>query len=241
MPISHGGDRTPRSVGDPLPTLTGAREQYLAEAFIVAMNYTKSVEHDGRYTRDVEKPLPTVTSQGNRFGLAEPFIVPQCGGGVPRGVKKPIPTITTTSRGVGLAQAFLVPQFGEREGQEPRTHAVDEPLPAVTSHGAGAVVEPFIAKYYGTGGAVPIGEPLDTVTGKDRFALVEPGLVQDEAGNVYALDIRFRMLQPHELAAAMSFPADYEFTGNKSEQVKQIGGAVAVETATALCREILSA
>ena len=41
---------------------------------------------------------------------------------------------------------------------------------------------------------------LDTITTKDRFGLVEPC---SDGETVY--DIRFRMLQPHELAAAMSF------------------------------------
>ncbi len=53
------------------------------------------------------------------------------------------------------------------------------------------------------------------------------------------LDIRFRMLQPHELAAAMGFPAHYHFTGNREAQVKQIGNAVPVRTAAALCRELI--
>jgi site-specific DNA-cytosine methylase len=43
------------------------------------------------------------------------------------------------------------------------------------------------------------------------------------------------MLQPGELAAAMSFPKGYTFAGNKGEQVKQIGNAVPVLTAQALC------
>jgi DNA (cytosine-5)-methyltransferase 1 len=48
------------------------------------------------------------------------------------------------------------------------------------------------------------------------------------------------MLQPHELAAAMSFNKDYQFSGNKTDKVKQIGNAVPVRTATALCKAILS-
>lgn len=48
------------------------------------------------------------------------------------------------------------------------------------------------------------------------------------------------MLQPHELAAAMSFPPGYEFTGNKGETVKQIGNAVLVRTAQALCRAAIA-
>jgi DNA (cytosine-5)-methyltransferase 1 len=73
-----------------------------------------------------------------------------------------------------------------------------------------------------------VNEPLDTVTSKDRFALVQP----------QGMDIRFRMLQPHELAAAMGF-AGYVFTGTKTEQVKQIGNAVAVEPAEALCGSVM--
>jgi DNA (cytosine-5)-methyltransferase 1 len=53
------------------------------------------------------------------------------------------------------------------------------------------------------------------------------------------LDILFRMLQPHELAAAMGFPADYQFAGNREQKVRQIGNAVSLENARALCDAIL--
>ena len=84
------------------------------------------------------------------------------------------------------------------------------------------------------GGAVPVTERLDAITTKPRFGLVEP---QSEG---YRLDIRFRMLQPGELARAMSFD-DYQFSGSKADQVRQIGNAVPVRTAQALCEEILRA
>lgn len=71
------------------------------------------------------------------------------------------------------------------------------------------------------------------MTGKDRFGLCIPSL-----GVV--LDIRFRMLQPHELAAAMSFPKEYEFTGNREAKVKQIGNAVPLRTAKVLCKALLA-
>ena len=35
------------------------------------------------------------------------------------------------------AHAYVVPNFGERDGQEPRVHDVDEPVPTVTSQGSG--------------------------------------------------------------------------------------------------------
>jgi len=49
------------------------------------------------------------------------------------------------------------------------------------------------------------------------------------------IDIRLRMLKPSELAAAHSFPKDYVLTGNRGEQVKQIGNSVPVMTAAAMC------
>lgn len=49
------------------------------------------------------------------------------------------------------------------------------------------------------------------------------------------IDIRIRMLKPSELAKAHSFPDDYRLTGNRGEQVKQIGNSVPVITACAMC------
>jgi DNA (cytosine-5)-methyltransferase 1 len=71
------------------------------------------------------------------------------------------------------------------------------------------------------------------VTTRDRFGLIE---VFEKHP---ALDIRMRMLQPHELAAAQGFPVGYKFAGNKGQVVKQIGNAVPRRTARALCRELI--
>lgn len=65
-----------------------------------------------------------------------------------------------------------------------------------------------------------------------------PVLLADGAPGL--LDIRFRMLQPHELAGAMSFPSTYVFTGTRKNKVKQIGNAVPRLMARALCHTILS-
>jgi DNA (cytosine-5)-methyltransferase 1 len=59
-------------------------------------------------------------------------------------------------------------------------------------------------------------------------------------GQRYQLDIRFRMLQPRELAQAQGFPADYQFTGTKTEQIKQIGNAVPCGLARALVSAVLN-
>jgi DNA (cytosine-5)-methyltransferase 1 len=107
-----------------------------------------------------------------------------------------------------------------------------QPIPTVHGDGIG-LVEPHLCEFYGNGQPHPITEPVPTVTTRDRFALVEPVV------DGYVLDIRFRMLQPHELSAAMSFPKGYKFTGNKSEQVKQIGNAWDVSMGRAICGAIL--
>lgn len=76
------------------------------------------------------------------------------------------------------------------------------------------------------------------VTVKDRHALVRPIVVIH--GQQYLLDIRFRMLQPHELAGAQGFPRDYKFTGTKTDQVKLIGNAVPCRLARAIVYAALS-
>jgi DNA (cytosine-5)-methyltransferase 1 len=92
--------------------------------------------------------------------------------------------------------------------------------------------EPFLIEYYGTDQpARSLSDPLATITTKDRFGLVEPDPV--------TADVRLRMLQPRELAAAMSFPLNYRISGTRTEQVKQIGNAVPAELAAALCRHNL--
>jgi len=99
------------------------------------------------------------------------------------------------------------------------------PLGTISAGGVhAALCEPFLTSYYGHSKTSPVSSPVPTVTTHDRFALVQPT----------GMDIRFRMLQPHELAQAMGFDG-YQFAGNKSEQVRQIGNAVSVRQARAIC------
>lgn len=140
--------------------------------------------------------------------------------GSAKSVDEPVPTITGSGGGhFNLCEPFII--HTTHEGGD-RTHNKDHL----------GLCEPFIVKYYGNGeGCHSVNEPLDTITTKDRFGLVE-------VSGKYQIDIRFRMLQPHELAAAMSFE-NYKFTGNRGEQVKQIGNAVPVRIAQALCTSLL--
>lgn len=180
--------------------------------------------------RSVDEPFPTVVAQGNHIGVAQPFIVQMDMGGRLQNIEEPLNTLTSADARA-LVEPFIILV---NHGNDQRAHSIDEPMRTITSVDAWALIEPYLIKYYGgENGAQSLDEPLDTIVGRDRFGIVIPEL--DGA----ILDIRFRMLQPHELAAAMSFPDDYHFAGNREQKVKQIGNAVAVNTARALCKALL--
>lgn len=175
---------------------------------------------------DRERPLAPKTMQRIMSGIAkywgehaEPFLV-RYNGGEHRHhpISAPVPTLDTSNR-YGLVQPMILPQ---QSGAIARP--TDRPCPTVATAGAISLIQPLIMEYYGNGQCKPVTEPLGTVTCKERFALVKPEDCR----------IGFRMLQPHELAAAQSFPDWYKFTGTKADVVKQIGNAVCPRVAAAL-------
>jgi DNA (cytosine-5)-methyltransferase 1 len=106
------------------------------------------------------------------------------------------------------------------------------PVPTVATDGAIALIEPFLVTYYGTGGPRSVRKPLDTVTTRDRFGLVQAKVMAD-GGRQY-VDITYRMLRPKELALAQGFHPSYRFDGNETEQKTLIGNAVPRRMARAL-------
>jgi len=220
----------------PLSTITTKARHGVVEPFLIP----HFGEREGQSPRhhSVDRPMPTVTSHG-AGALVEPFLVEMRGTGEHqvsssgRSLGRPLGTVTAG----GIHHALIEPALlGQQSCAALRP--VSQPAPTVATAGAIALVEPFLVKYYGTGGARPVDEPLDTVTTKHRHALVRPTVVVD--GQEYRLDIRFRMLQPHELAAAQGFRPDYVFSGTKTDQVKQIGNAVPRRLARALVAATLT-
>jgi DNA (cytosine-5)-methyltransferase 1 len=190
---------------------------------------------EGQSIFDRRKPLAPKTIARIASGLrqfagktAEPFLVILRNHAEGRSLDQPLPTLTASGQHIALCEPFVL---GQQSGSGARP--VSRPLPTVATGGAISLIEPFLIEYYGRGDARPVSLPLGTITTKDRFALVQPDRTQ--------LNIRFRMLQPHELSAAMSFPAGYQFTGSRTEQVKQIGNAVPVGVASALCSQLIAA
>lgn len=220
----------------PLSTVTTKARHGVVEPFIVP-NFGERPGQSPR-THAVNEPLPTVTSHG-AGSLVQPFLVKLRGTSDDQvhkysaaSLDAPMPTVTAGGGHVALVSPHIVEPALLGQQSCAALRPVSQPAPTVATAGAIALVEPFLVKYYGTGSAQSTADPLDTVTTKHRHALVRPEVVVE--GQRYRLDIRFRMLQPHELAAAQGFRRDYVFTGSKSDQVKQIGNAVPRRLARAL-------
>lgn len=232
--IPQFSDHAPRSVDRPLNTLTTtSRGITLCEAQLEPFTLQ---QQSGGVARPASKPLPTIATKG-AISLTEGFLIPFFGeraGQEPRthSVDEPLPAVTSHGAGA-LAEPFLVVMKGQSNSA-----SIQQPLPTTTTKSHLGLAEPFIQKYYGTGITKSVEDPLDAVTTKDRFGLVTPIIIERD-GQRYFLDIRLRMLQNHELAAAQGFDRGYQFQGNKSQQTKQIGNAVPVTLATRLVESLL--
>ena len=150
--------------------------------------------------------------------------------------KKPLVTATLRRIEIGVKKfggihtnSFLAVLRGTGTARD-----IGLPLPSITCSGAHhALVTPFvtaISQASTKDRSRNIHKPLSTICTKNEHCLVSPSFISTG----YRFDIGFRMLQPHELALASGFPANYIFTGNCAERVKQIGNAVPPGFAKAL-------
>ena len=187
--------------------------------------------------RSAEEPLSTVTAVNNHYLVAPTLIQyhSETAKDEVRGqeLTEPLMTVDTSPR-YAMAASYIMTMRNHMDGQP-----ADEPLTTVSCSGAHhAEVQAFLVKYFSNGAAKPVDEPLDTVTTKDRFALVtvhgEPYIITD---------IRMRMLNPRELFNAQGFPGDYiidrDADGHpyaKSKQVARCGNAVTPPVPAALVR-----
>lgn len=224
-----------------------------AGAFMIRSDISGAPKLRGR---PVDEPVQTILSNGG-IALVEPFVLAQGEGSEGRPVGLPLATIPT-----GGAHALIAPYYGSGSGMTAKS--VDDPLPTATAlarfglivpvtHGGGGnrardLTQPlpaltcahrgelaFITSAFGKrDGQMPrirdIDDPTPALCAQGYVPLVDAG--DDD-------DILYRMLQPPELAAAMSFPDDYAFAGNKTEVTRQIGNAVPVRMARALVKAAL--
>jgi len=201
----------------PSATDTEARKDELAQfsAFLAQANggYNTTAAHDMR------KPVSVITQTGSQQQLVTASLATLRRNCVGRDLREPLPVVTAGGEHHALVEYSLSPS--------------DE---------AGALrVSAFLMQYYSEGGQWgALNKPLNTITTKDRLALVTVHL----AGEPYVIvDIRLRMLQPHELYKAQGFPANYVIDQGhdgrkltKTEQVRMCGNSVCPPVMAALAR-----
>lgn len=136
--------------------------------FIVECNHGG----DG-HTRGADEPVNTVTGKYTG-GICEPVMVPvtfpNTSGSVGGSADKPVHTITTDGNQV-LSAANLI-QYHTEQGEHVRANGLGNPLPVVDASNRYGLISGQLVEYYGNGVPLDIGEPMHTVTGHDREALV---------------------------------------------------------------------
>jgi DNA (cytosine-5)-methyltransferase 1 len=138
-----------------------------------------------------------------------------------------------------------VPFFAELRGggSHKVQRPVSDPLATVTASGNhhGLVVPPgFVMRNNGSKGDggehnTSFAEPFRTMTTKGHQSIVTT------AAAINVEDCSFRMLQPHEVGAAMAFGQEYVVLGNKREQVRMYGNAVTPPAAQLLAERAMAA
>ena len=224
--VKFRGDSIGTPATEPVPTITSgagaARPAGAAHALGVAAASLVTLRRN-MIGADARTPLTTVAAQAEHHAVSSAFMVQAAHGeGKPGGVQRwgngskdartPVGTVTASGRGGhAKAEAELAQLSPEQE--------------------AGALrVAAFLVKYYGSGIAVDLHDPVDTITTKDRLALVT---VHIQGVPHVIVDIGLRMLKPPELYRAQGFPAGYiiDRTANgtplsTSAAVRMVGNSV---------------
>jgi len=226
-----------RDTASPLSTITanpkGGHHALIAPV-IAQMGYGDRGQQNRTSTPD--RPLWTICGEGNHAGLVAAFLAKYYGGVIGAPLDKPCPTITSIDHN-SLVAAYISKLRGTNIG-----HGLDEPLQTISAQGTHfAEVCAFMTKYYGNDkDGIPLDEPLDTITTKDRFGLVTVNI----EGEPYAIvDIGFRMLTPTELFACQGFPEHYHFDRGadgkpltKKAQCRMVGNSVCPPLAEIIVR-----
>ena len=210
-------EKTMRRISDGMRKYCGIDLQ----PFLVKSNNNQTVE-------SVDKPISTIVAGTVHHALCTPFVIDNTNNGKARSVDKPIPAQTTKDH-VSMITPIILGQHGAAS-----CRPVSDPCPTIATKGAIRMITPFVVDNANGGIVRSADEPMNTVTVKDQHMGVFPMLAD---GRI--IDIYIRMLKPSELAAAHSFPDDYVLTGNRGQQIKQIGNSVPVKTAAAMCESAL--
>lgn len=178
-----------------------------------------------------DRPMGTVLPRDHR-AIVTPVLMNNTTGHTGGPVTDPAPTVTTGGQAGVVAPVMAFLNHGGKQ-----VGGVDEPLRTVVAGGghAGLVAALMVSFYGNNKGGHRADMPLHTVTTLDRHGLV---CVLIDGVEFVMVDILFRMLKPRELAAAMGFPATYQWPKTQREAVRLIGNAVSPPQAKALTRAV---
>ncbi|MEO3869401.1 DNA cytosine methyltransferase [Nonomuraea sp. B12E4] len=223
-------------VSEPMPTRTTRENDGIAIPPLLV-----PVEgREGKEAIPATLPLRTQTAR-NETGLAWlPFVAELRGGGSDaRSVAEALATVTASGNHHGLVTppGFVMRNNGSKGAGGEHCTGVDEPLRTLTTAGHQSLItwESLLVPYYGKGNARSVVEPIGTLTTRDKYAVVN-GLAEIDLD-----DVLFRMLEPHEIGAAMAFAEDYVVLGNKREKVRQYGNAVTPPVAELIVSALVEA
>lgn len=230
-------------IDEALPTLMGTTKHALVlPPFLAVMKNSHNA--DGTYTLppvDMDGVLTTIVASGSQHALITPAFLTQYYGSIQDApIDDAIPTITGTDRHALVTPPILI---STNHSDVERNTPVDAPLPTVMTQTRPSLVTPplLVSTNYFDDRCIPVSDPMPTQTTATMLAL----LIGDEL--VKGLDVEallpecgFRMLEPRELKLAMSFPDSYIILGNKREQVRQTGNAVAVKVARAIAERCIA-
>lgn len=203
------GDRTRPLADKTMARITAGIERYWGPLLVPVEG------REGKSAAPVDLPARTMTAR-NETGLLVP-----CGGTwreEAASLTDPISTRTTRETdGVAFA-----PFIAELRGGNSDARAIDQALATVTASGNhhalidyGPVTrsDVFAGRWYRNEPKPPTPRPVaPTAAAPSKPIAIE--------------DVRFRMLEPREIIAAMDFPADYVMLGNRRETVRLAGNAV---------------
>lgn len=164
----------------PIGTVVAANKHALVAAHLVDAGHGEASSTGAvrwsHGTRDIERPLNTVTASGATSSLAAVHLTHLTHhgerSGTPAGA--PLPTVTAAHRGEQAMVAACLEQanggFYEGDGR-----AADAPMSTITASGSNQrLVSAYLVKYYGTGGQdQAAGQPMHTLTTKARMGLVQ--------------------------------------------------------------------
>jgi DNA (cytosine-5)-methyltransferase 1 len=237
LPTRRIGDGKPGKKFTPYAEATVARikvgmERYWWAPLLVPTGGTWRTD-----AAPLSSPMATRTTTENDAVALPPLLVPVEGRVGKWAIPANEPGRTQTTRnetGIAFPPPFIIPMRGGGDKEQARPiHAPLHTITAGGNHHGLVAAEPLLVSYYKNGDTKPVSQPVGAFTTKDRYGLAMPALDVDE--------VRFRMLEPAEIARGMAFEDGYTVLGDKRAKVKQLGNAVTPPAAEVLVSALVEA